>query len=140
LLRLFGANIPAPAQIIIFPTVEILFPWKLTLEPRAMVGPHVRLYNMANITLRYGANISQYAYLCTGTHDFSRWSMPLIARPIVVGENAWIAAEVYVGPGVTIGELSVIGARAVVVADMPPRKICVGHPCRPIKDRLPPGE
>jgi putative colanic acid biosynthesis acetyltransferase WcaF len=135
LLRLFGAAISEPAHVVIFPSAKITFPWKLTLEPRAMVGRNVTLYNLAPITLRYGANISQNCHLCAGTHDFNRWSMPLVAKPIVIGENAWLGADVFVGPGVSIGELTVIGARSVVVRDQPARKICVGNPCRPVKDR-----
>jgi len=138
LLRLFGADIPAPGQVVIFPTAVVTFPWKLTLAPRAMVGPHVRLYNLAAITLCRGATLSQYCHLCAGTHDFRRWSMPLVAQPIVIGENAWLAADVFVGPGVTVGALCVVGARAVVVRDLPPSQVCVGHPARPVKDRPPP--
>jgi putative colanic acid biosynthesis acetyltransferase WcaF len=138
LLRRFGAAIPEPGNVVVFPTANITFPWKLTLAPRAMVGPDVTLYNLAPITLQRGANLSQRCHLCAGTHDFTRWSMPLVARPIVIGANAWLGADVFVGPGVTVGELSVVGARSVVVRDLPPRKICVGHPCRPIKDRAEP--
>lgn len=135
LLRLFGADISNPSQVVVFPTVRVTFPWKLRLEPRAMVGRHVTLYNLAPITLRYGANISQNCHLCAGTHDFMRWDMPLVTKPIVIGPNAWLGADVFVGPGVTVGELCVVGARSVVIRDLPARKICVGHPCRPIKDR-----
>jgi len=124
---------------VVFPTARVLFPWKLVLEPRSMVGPHVLLYNPAPITLLRGANVSQNCHLCSGTHDFRRWSMPLVAGPIAIGENTRLGADVFVGPGVTIGELCVVGARSVVVRDLPPRKICVGHPCRPIKDRPEPG-
>jgi putative colanic acid biosynthesis acetyltransferase WcaF len=61
--------------------------------------------------------------------------MPLVARPIIIGDNAWLGADVFVGPGVTVGELCVVGARSVVVKDLPPRMVCAGHPCRPIKER-----
>jgi putative colanic acid biosynthesis acetyltransferase WcaF len=61
--------------------------------------------------------------------------MPLIAQPIVIGPNAWLGTEVFVGPGVTIGELAVIGARSLVVKDQPARMICAGNPCRPLKPR-----
>lgn len=135
LLRLFGADIPAPGQVVVFPTARITFPWKLTLAPRAMVGPRVTLYNLARITLLRGANLSQNCHLCAGTHDFLRWDMPLVTAPIVIGENAWLGADVFVGPGVTVGELCVVGARSVVVRDLPARKICVGQPCRAVKDR-----
>jgi putative colanic acid biosynthesis acetyltransferase WcaF len=138
LLRLFGARIPAPSRTVIFPTVRITFPWRLTLEPRAMIGRNVTVYNLGHVTVKRGANISQNCHLCAGTHDFMRWDMPLVTAPIVVGGNAWLGADVFVGPGVTIGELCVVGARSVVVRDLPPRKICVGHPCRPIKDRAEP--
>jgi putative colanic acid biosynthesis acetyltransferase WcaF len=138
LLRAFGAEIPAPFQVVIFPTARVVFPWRLALAPRAMVGPDVLIYNPAPVRLDTGANVSQRCHLCAATHDFSRWSMPLVPRPIVVGRNAWIAADVFVGPGVTIGELCVVGARSVVVRDLPPCKVCVGNPCRPIKDRAAP--
>ncbi len=135
LLRAFGAEISEVSQVVVFPTARITFPWQLTLAPRAMIGPEVVIYNLARVTLARGANLSQRSHLCAGTHDFLRWSMPLVTAPIVVGENAWIAADVFVGPGVTIGELCVVGARSVVVRDLPARKVCVGNPCRPIKDR-----
>ena len=135
LLQLFGANIARPGEIVIFPTARIIHPWRLSLAPRSMVGPHVLLYNLAEIRLGYGANVSQHCHLCAGTHDYTRWEMPLVAKPIVIGANAWLGTDVFVGPGVSIGELCVIGARSVVVKDQPARMVCAGHPCRPIKPR-----
>ena len=140
LLRLFGADIPNPSQVVVFPSVRVEFPWKLTLAPRSMLGRRVVVYNLARITLRRGANVSQNTHLCAGTHDYNRWSMPLVAAPIVIGENAWVAADAFVGPGVTIGAFCVVGARSVVVDDLPERRICVGQPCRPIRERELPGK
>jgi len=134
-LRLFGADIPHPGRVVIFPTARVVFPRNLSLAERSMVGPHVNLYNLAPVRLEYGANLSQHCHLCAGTHDFTRWAMPLVARPITIGRNAWLGADVFVGPGVTVGELCVVGARSVVVKDLPPRTICAGQPCRPLKPR-----
>ncbi|HET7535828.1 MAG TPA: hypothetical protein VFJ90_05190, partial [Candidatus Didemnitutus sp.] len=86
-------------------------------------------------TLEFGANISQHGHLCAGTHDFTRWEMPLVAKPITIGSNAWLGADVFVGPGVTVGELCVVGARSVVVKDLPARMVCAGSPCRALKPR-----
>ena len=135
LLQLFGADIEEISKVVVFPSARITFPWKLTLEPRSMVGREVIIYNLAPVVLRYGANLSQRVHLCAGSHDITLWSMPLEARSIEIGRNAWVAAEVFVGPGVSIGELAVIGARSVVVKNQPARMICAGHPCRPIKPR-----
>jgi len=138
LLKAFGADISSPWHVVVFPSARVYFPWKLVLAPRAMVGRDVNLYNLARVSLGYGANISQNCHLCAGTHDYTRWEMPLVAKPIVIGANAWLGADVFVGPGVTVGELAVVGARSVVVKDLPPRTVCAGHPCRPIKGRTEP--
>jgi putative colanic acid biosynthesis acetyltransferase WcaF len=135
LLRLFGAQISAIGQVVVFPTVRVTFPWRLALEPRAMLGPQVIVYNPGPIRLEFGANVSQHGHLCSGTHDYLKWAMPLVARSITIGRNAWLGADVFVGPGVTIGELCVVGARSVVVKDLPPRTVAAGNPCRPIKAR-----
>jgi putative colanic acid biosynthesis acetyltransferase WcaF len=137
LLRLFGARIASGEGPIprVFPTVKIHFPWKLELAFGSLLGPGVRVYNLGNISLADGANVSQFTHLCSGTHDYAQWTMPLLFAPIRIGVNAWIAAECFIGPGVTIGELTVIGARSVVVKDQPDRMVCAGNPCRPIKAR-----
>jgi putative colanic acid biosynthesis acetyltransferase WcaF len=54
--------------------------------------------------------------------------------PVVIGEKAWVAAEAYVGPGVTIGDRAVVGARAVVVRDVSPGAVVVGNPARAIQN------
>jgi putative colanic acid biosynthesis acetyltransferase WcaF len=140
LLKIFGAGIREPGKVVVFPTASVYFPWKLEMEPRSMIGPRVRIYNLGQVSLRRGANISQNCHICAGTHDYARWSMPLMTKPIVIGENAWLGADVFVGPGVSIGELCVIGARSVVVKDQPARKVCAGNPCRVVKDRAMPSE
>lgn len=135
LLKVFGADIPDPGKVVVFPSVSVVFPWKLALAPRSMIGPKVVIYNLATISLLRGANISQNCHLCAGTHDYAQWSMPLVAKPIVVGENAWLGADVFVGPDVSVGELCVVGARSVVVTSLPPRTVCAGNPCRVLKER-----
>lgn len=139
LLKVFGATIPETGKVVIFPTATVVFPWKLTLAPRSMVGPRVEIYNLAPITLKRGANVSQGCCLCAGTHDYATWSMPLVAKPIVLNENSWLGAKVFVGPGVTIGELSVVGACSVVMKDIAPLTVCAGNPCKVLKARVSPG-
>ncbi|HET9776537.1 MAG TPA: sugar O-acetyltransferase [Gemmatimonadaceae bacterium] len=57
------------------------------------------------------------------------------ARPIVVGDRAWIGAGSIVLPGVTIGPNAVIGAGSLVTADIPADCLAYGQPCR-IQRRL----
>jgi len=53
----------------------------------------------------------------------------------VVGEQEWIATDVFVAPGVTIGSKAVIGARSSVFTNMPDDMVCFCSPAKPIKYR-----
>jgi putative colanic acid biosynthesis acetyltransferase WcaF len=137
LLRLFGARIHdqnGPCARV-FPSARIHFPWKLELSAGVMIGPGVNIYNLGPVRLETGVNISRHVHLCSGTHDYGRWTLPLQTAAIHVGANTWIAAECFVGPGVSIGELAVIGARSVVIKNQPARMVCAGNPCRSLKPR-----
>ncbi|MBP6506838.1 MAG: colanic acid biosynthesis acetyltransferase WcaF [Opitutaceae bacterium] len=140
LLRIFGARIAVGAVSTprIFPTVRIHFPWKLEIAAGVMLAPDVHIYNLGTVRLDAGVNISQRTHICAGTHDIAQWTLPLRTAPIHIGANTWIAAECFVGPGVSIGELAVIGARSVVIKNQPGHMICAGNPCRPIKPRITP--
>lgn len=133
LLRRFGAVVGRGAHI--YPGVRIWAPWNIEVGEEAGVGNGAILYSQDRIRIGRRAVVSQGAHLCTGTHDYTRVGLPLLTRPIEVGDHAWVAAEAFVHPGVVIGEGAVIGARAVVTGDMPSWTVCSGHPCRPVKPR-----
>lgn len=134
LLRLFGAKVGKGVHV--YPGVKIWAPWNLELDDQAGVGNGAILYSQGKILIGKKAIISQGAHLCTGTHDYTKRGHPLVTAPIVVSDNAWVAAEAFIHPGITIGEGAVIGARSVVTKNMPAWMVCAGHPCKPIKERI----
>lgn len=134
LLRGFGAKIGDHVNV--NRKVRVWAPWNLVIEDQVGIGDEAELYNIATITIRRKAVVSQGAYLCTGTHDYEDPLFQLTAAPIVVGESAWVCAQAFVGPGVTIGDGAVVGARAVATRDMPEWTVCAGNPCRPLKPRV----
>jgi putative colanic acid biosynthesis acetyltransferase WcaF len=133
LLRCFGARLGQRCHI--YPKAVIWAPWNLECGDEAGIADGAIIYNQARVTLGIRAVVSQGAHLCTGTHDYNSSAFELVARPIAVGAHAWICAEAFVHPGVTIGQGAVIGARAVVTCDMPEWTVCAGHPCAPVKPR-----
>jgi putative colanic acid biosynthesis acetyltransferase WcaF len=134
ILRVFGARIGQSVRI--RRTVRIEMPWNLRIGDESSVGDHAILYSLGPITIGKLVSISQYAHLCAGTHDYTTRAMTLLRPPIVVEDEAWIAADAFVGPGVTIGTRSVIAARATVVNDVPPDQVVGGNPARFIKPRI----
>ncbi|MEG1890196.1 MAG: sugar O-acetyltransferase [Clostridia bacterium] len=56
------------------------------------------------------------------------------AKPVTIGRDCWLGANVVVCPGVTIGAGCVIGAGSVVVRDIPPLTFAAGNPCKVIRE------
>ena len=133
LLRLFGAKLGSNVHI--YGTAVIYMPWNLEVGDWSAVGEHAYIYNLGHVRIGSRSTISHRAHLCAGTHDYENPSMPLLKPPVFIGDQAWICADAYVGPGVSVGEGAVIGARAVVVKDVPPWSVVAGNPVRVLKRR-----
>jgi putative colanic acid biosynthesis acetyltransferase WcaF len=132
-LRCFGARIGR--EVHIYNSARIYFPWNLIIGDWSAIGEDALIYNLGPVTIGQQVTISQRAHLCAGTHDYTDPAMPLLKPPIVVGDQAWICADAFVGPGVTVGQGAVVGARAVVVKNAEPWTIVAGNPARFIKKR-----
>lgn len=133
-LRAFGAKIHGNPFVHQRARIEI--PWHLTLHDRACLGDRANVYSLGEIEIGAGATVAQEVYLSGGSHDFSLPDMPLVTGRITIGEDAFIAARVFVMPGITIGARSLIGACSVVTHDVPPDSVAAGNPCRVIRARF----
>ena len=132
-LRLFGAKVGKGAMP--YPSAVIWAPWNLVLGAGATLGDGVDCYNVAPVTLGAGAVASQRAYLCTASRNIDAPGKPLMTAPIVLADGAWVAAEAYLAPGVTLGEGAVAAARAVVTRSVAPWDVVAGNPARVIRQR-----
>ncbi|HZG32997.1 MAG TPA: putative colanic acid biosynthesis acetyltransferase [Sphingopyxis sp.] len=130
LLRRFGADVGARARP--YPSARIWAPWNFAMGEGSTVGPRSEVYCVARVTLGPWSVVSQRAYLCTASHDIHAPGFALTAAPIAIGRNAWVAADAFVGPGVTLAEGAVAAARAVVVKDVERNVIVGGNPAGPI--------
>lgn len=133
LVNAFGGHVDS--SCFLYGSVRIWYPPNLTMAHASTLGPHVNCYTMGPVLIGAHAVISQGAFLCTGTHDIQQASFQIYARPISIGANAWVAAEAFVGPGVTVGEGAVLGARAVALKSLDPWTVYTGNPAAAIKRR-----
>lgn len=133
LLRVFGAQISWKAYV--YPNVQIWAPWNLSVDDYGTLARGVICYNIAPIRIGSRAVVSQGAHLCTGTHDYKKPEFPLLAKPITVGVRAWVCADAFVGPGVSIADGAILAAAGVAFRDLEPWTIYAGNPAVPNKSR-----
>ena len=134
MLRFWGARLGK--HVLIKQGVSVLMPWNLRIGSVVAIGNGVRLYNFALIEIGSQVVVSQRVFLCTGSHDFTKVNMPLIYKNISIEDDAWIAAEAFLGSGIIVGQGAVVGARSVVVNDVPPWTVVAGNPAHLIKRRV----
>lgn len=134
LLRMFGAKMADTA--VVYSSATVFMPWNLEMRDYACIASEVDCYNAASVTVGINATVSQRAYLCTASHDISSSRHEQTQRPIIIENRAWVAAEAFIGPGVTVGEGAVVGARGCVFKDVEPWTVVGGNPARFIKKRV----
>lgn len=133
LLRSFGAEVGGGARP--YPSSRVWAPWNLVMGEHSCLSHQVDCYCVDKIELGAHATVSQYSFLCSATHDYTQHGMPLVTAPIHIGAHAWVTADVFVGPGVTVGEGAVVGARSTLFRDVEPWTVVAGNPPRKIAHR-----
>lgn len=136
LLNCFGASIHPSCHIV--RTARVECPWNLSMGGNSCLGDSAHAYCLGAVTIGARVTVSQNAHLCAGSHDYNDPDMPLLRPKITIGDDAWIAADAFVGPGVVVGEGTILAARGVAVKDLDPWTIYGGNPARSIRPRQKP--
>ena len=134
LLNLFGAKIKN--NCFIHPKATIYMPWNLEMDEFSSIDFDSIIYSLDKVKIGKFVSISYKSNINTGTHDISDPKFRLITQPIIINDGVFIGTESYLSPGVTIGTMAVVGARSVVTKNIPSNMICVGNPCKAIKERI----
>ncbi|WP_372739254.1 hypothetical protein [Neptunomonas sp.] len=138
ILKCFGAKVGYSNQIPA--SVKILKPWKLHMATNSCLSKDCDIYNFDFVILKENAIVSKNTHLCTATHNYEKLGLPLESKPIVICENTWVAADCFLGPGVIVGEGSIVGARSVVFKELEAWGVYGGYPAKKIKQRRKPEE
>jgi putative colanic acid biosynthesis acetyltransferase WcaF len=133
ILQLFGAKITMKS--LVYHSCTIYAPWTLEVGEHACIGPDTTLYNKDKIIIGDNTVVSQGCFLCTASHDISKELLSLITAPIVIEDKAWIAADAFIGMGVSIGQGAIVGARSCVFKNVEPWTVVGGNPAKFIKKR-----
>ncbi|MCB9282995.1 MAG: colanic acid biosynthesis acetyltransferase WcaF [Lewinellaceae bacterium] len=134
LLRRFGAKVGK--AVVIKPSVQIKFPWKLTIGDHSWIGEHVWIDNLAPVTIGSNVCLSQGALLLTGNHDYKKPSFDLITQPIVLEDGVWIGARSVVCPGVTARSHAVLAVGSVATKELEAYQVYQGVPAEKVRQRV----
>jgi putative colanic acid biosynthesis acetyltransferase WcaF len=122
--------------VILKPNLRITFPWKLNLGDHVWLGEECWILNLAPIIIEDHVCISQRAFLCAGNHNYKSPTFDFVTKPIQIERGAWIGANAFVGPGVTVGAQAVVCAGSVVTTDLPANGVFQGNPAVWVKNRV----
>lgn len=117
LLRLFGSKVGKNVHV--YPYAKIWSPINLEIGDSSSIDDFVDCYNVEKIKIGKKVSISKYTFLCTASHDYHDPDRQLVASGISIGDKTWIASDVFIGPGVNIGNNTTILARVTLLKSVP---------------------
>jgi maltose O-acetyltransferase len=126
-------------RVVIQPGLRISRPANVSIGDD--VNIHVNCVMQAQAPIEIGAYtlIAANCTIVTANHVLEERGTAALhtieRKPVKIGSDCWLGANVTVLPGVTIGNGAVIGAGSVVSRDIPENMICMGSPAKPVKER-----
>jgi putative colanic acid biosynthesis acetyltransferase WcaF len=134
LLRVFGARIGK--GVVIKPSVNIKYPWKLTIGNYSWIGERAWIDNLAQVSIGANCCISQGAMLLCGNHNYKKSTFDLIVGEIMLEDGVWIGAHSIVCPGLVCRSHSVLAVNSVATRDLDAYSIYQGNPAKLVKERI----
>lgn len=133
MLKIFGANVES--SVFIHRNSNIEHPWNLTMGHLSSIGEFSWIYCLDKIVIGEKCTIGKDSYLITGSHGISDKNFEQITKPIIIKDGSWITTGVYIMPGITIEEFTVVAAGSVVIKNSEPFDIIGGNPAQFLKKR-----
>jgi acetyltransferase-like isoleucine patch superfamily enzyme len=108
---------------------------EISVGRNVFINQNCTFYDLGGLDIADDVMIGPNVSIITSGHPIepSRRRACVVAKPIAIGRNVWIAACATIIGGVTVGENSVVAAGAVVTRDVPPNTLVGGNPARVIR-------
>jgi acetyltransferase-like isoleucine patch superfamily enzyme len=130
--------------------INVVTDWKgntydgeIRLGDRVGIGYEVQISAALSIVIEDDVAIGRGVVIVDHLHDYRHLDVPIFAaplsapRPVRIGKGSFLGAHCMIGPGVQIGEHSLVSANSVVVNDVPAFSMAVGNPARVVRFHSP---
>jgi maltose O-acetyltransferase len=124
-------------EVVVMAPFECDYGAHIRIGARTFINYGAIILDGAPVTIGSDVQIGPSVHLLTALHPLDpdeRRRGTETAKPVTIGDGAWLSSGVIVNPGVTIGADAVVGSGSVVTKDMPARHLCLGNPCRAIRE------
>lgn len=121
MLKLFGAKIGK--GVVIKPSVNIKYPWMLSVGNHTWIGENVWIDNLTDVTIGSNCCLSQGVLLLTGNHDYKSETFDLMVKPIILEDGVWLGAKSIVCPGVICSQNAVLTVGSIATKNIPSNSI-----------------
>ncbi len=102
----------------------------ITIGKNVFINSCCKFQDQGGITIGDGCLIGHNVIITTLNHlEAPEKRQSILPKPVKIGKNVWVGANVTIIPGVTIGDNAIIGAGSVVITDIPANTVSVGNPC-----------
>ena len=118
------------------PSVNIKYPWNLTIGDDTWIGEGVWIDNLGKVSIGSNVCISQDSMLMCGNHNYKKSAFNLMVGEITIEDGVWVGAKCLVCPGVTLHSHAVLAVGSVASTDLETYSIYRGNPAVKIKDRI----
>ena len=115
------------------------FDAEIRIGDRVSATSHLTVAAASKVEIGDDCLFASHIFISDNQHGFSNIDVPFKyqhlerIRPVSIGKGCWIGEHVVIMSGVTIGDMSIIGANSVVTRSVPARSIAVGSPARVIR-------
>ncbi len=133
-LRIFGSQIGK--GVVVKPSVNIKYPWLLSIGDYAWIGEKVWIDNLAQVDIGAHCCLSQGAFLLCGNHDYTKSTFDLMVKPITLKNGAWVGAKAIVVPGTVLEEGAMLAAGSLGAGLLQAFTIYQGNPALEVKKRV----
>jgi acetyltransferase-like isoleucine patch superfamily enzyme len=135
LLNFAGANIEKKTRIC--SSFKLSGTGTFNVGSETWIGHEVLIVASSAVFIGSNVDVAPCVFIGTGTHEIDPSGARIAGKgkseEIRIGNGAWIGARSTILPGVTIGEMAIVGAGSLVLSDVPSRSIVAGVPAKIIK-------
>lgn len=109
---------------------------RIAIGDAVMITPGVRISACDEVSIGDSCMLANGVYITDSDWHgiYNRVERPREVAPVRIGDNVWLGDHATVLKGVSIGDNSIVAARAVVVRDVPPNVVVAGNPAKVVKE------